>query len=277
VPIYEYLNVVLIVVAVSAWGYAWWIHRTRSGRIRALEQEVVILRAKLHTLEAQFANLMEVNQRMVIRERDLLRAIDRLERDLARARQRIMELEQASGISRLSILAVWPRAGGEVTSPADALYNTSPNVDYILIPPPVTRERVLRYLDMGRYNVVEVDAHGTDSGILLDTEEGGQDITRPGWWARVLRDRGIELAVLMACRTAEIGDSLSRAGIPYVVATIGDITERAASMFVRSFYRYLADGMSIPDAFDRARGALPQEDYQRVRLWRNPATVTEVM
>lgn len=104
--------------------------------------------------------------------------------------------------------------------------------------------------DANPWRRVHISAHASSEGILL--ADGMAD---PAWWNEVLD--GVTGIVLAACKTMAVADSVAGL-VPYVVAIRENINNEDASQFTFSFWRAVADGLFMPEAFERAVAETPQ-------------------
>ncbi|RTL36295.1 MAG: CHAT domain-containing protein [Burkholderiales bacterium] len=110
------------------------------------------------------------------------------------------------------------------------------------------------------------NADGTGHGALMLLQDGGQ--SHPWTTDSValnLADKGIQLAVLSACRSAQgdgrnpwagVAPSLARAGVPAVIGMQYTVFDESALTFSRRFYERWAAGSSIEEAVVEARLAI---------------------
>ncbi len=123
-------------------------------------------------------------------------------------------------------------------------------------------------------------ASSSAGGVLAFEREGGGEelVTGERLAAALYRDpqaRGLRLAVLNACHTADSGSdswagaaqSLVSAGFPAAVAMRGPIPDQAAIRFARAFYEALAAGSTLPRAISLARRAIFAEVSDLSWLW----------
>jgi hypothetical protein len=97
---------------------------------------------------------------------------------------------------------------------------------------------------------IHISSHANDQGIAL-----ADGVADPDWWNETLN--GVAGIVLAACQTMTVADAIAGL-VPYVVAIREDINNQDASQFVFSFWRAVADGLSFPEAFERALSETPQ-------------------
>ena len=234
------------------------------------EQEALIQQqaSTIESLRATIQLLRDDYRAALAREADALRQINELQDQVERMRAQVRALRERRGMD-LRILGIWPETELRAMAARDALYNLG--IPYQALTGHVTREDVIRELDAGDYNVVEVDSHGMrnqeptregiEGGILLS-----DGLAPPGWWGEVFRTYGqdVELVVLMACESLDVVDALVRAGVPAVVGTRRDIDDRAAAQFVLNFYRALADGDDVEQAVRAGRMVLDRDQADRI-------------
>lgn len=127
-----------------------------------------------------------------------------------------------------------------------------------------TEYHILHFGGHGEYNASATDdAKGT---LIFQDENGyGQRVGAIAL-ARLLRDRGsMQLVVLNACEGARadsgnafagMAQTLIRQAIPSVIAMQFSLSDGAAQLFTRAFYRALADSLGIDEAIGAARLAL---------------------
>jgi hypothetical protein len=123
-----------------------------------------------------------------------------------------------------------------------------------------------------------------EGALVLESGDGGVDLVPAEQLAVNLRGRGVQLAVLGACRTGRrdgenvwsgVAPALMRAGIPAVVAMQYKIWDEAAIAFSRSFYKGLASGLILDQAVAVGRIAAfnqthaRKDDYELGRYWQD--------
>jgi len=102
--------------------------------------------------------------------------------------------------------------------------------------------------------ILHFDGHGTQNGSLaFESPCGEAHLVTPSLLARITAEHGIKMVVLRASHAAECVDALRDAGIPAVVGMADSIMQDAAVAFVSRFYRGLARGRSLKEAFERGR------------------------
>lgn len=107
----------------------------------------------------------------------------------------------------------------------------------------------------GRVNIFHYGGHATPSVLYLERDGGGNESFFSEGLARFLGvQKGINLVFLNACSTEKQALRLIEENIPAVVATSQDIPDDVAVMFAEAFYKGLASGASIEEAFKEADG-----------------------
>ncbi|WP_428262820.1 effector-associated domain 2-containing protein [Haliangium sp.] len=125
----------------------------------------------------------------------------------------------------------------------------------------VRADDLLQALNQHRPEVVHFGGHGSDSGeILLTGRDGQAQPVSPRALEtlfRTLRD-DIRVVVLSACYSRPQAEAIT-SSIDCVVGVQGAIADHAAVAFAASFYRALAFGRSVQNAFDQGVTALALE------------------
>jgi hypothetical protein len=165
----------------------------------------------------------------------------------------------------INVLAIWPHSDTDplnVADEAEGLFNSG--VSYDALTGSIERRDVVRRLRRGKYNVLQVDAHGTKQYIYLNDDTP----TLPGWWARLVKDHDIDLVVLMACNSdSSMADGLLRNGVNAVITVDGEIKDAAAVDFVTALYENLASGDSLKFAVERAKLVMDFDQQAMIRHW----------
>jgi CHAT domain/Effector-associated domain 7 len=121
-------------------------------------------------------------------------------------------------------------------------------------------------------------AEGRGSLIYHDANGGPVRVSAERL-AMLLRDRGVRLAMLGACQSAQrdgvnpwsgVATSMVRAGIPAVVGMQFKILDNNALAFNRQFYRALLSGQSIDEAMHAGRLAMLMQTGDDERDWGVP-------
>lgn len=136
--------------------------------------------------------------------------------------------------------------------------------------PPVV-ERRIREL---RPHVVHFSGHchwrPSGSRLVLQGTDGEAFLSAEGF-AKLLRETGVELAILNACDSAGrpngVAEELHAAGIPSVIGLQGSVLDAGAPRLMRHFYEAALDGATIEDALAevrQAQGPGPNLCYQPI-------------
>lgn len=196
----------------------------------------------------------------------LISKVLHLERKEARLQETIAELQKKVGINPQAprkpfVLGIWPSSNLDTKAERNAIYNAG--FQYrSLAGPAVTRSSILRELRTGSVTILEVGAHGDETGIMVN----GQNLSA-GWWENALRDHDLEIALLLACTSiSSVADAMKRAGVEHVIAVDGEIDDIAAVEFARQFYQLYADGESVEDAVSEAKLSLEPAQAERIIL-----------
>lgn len=144
------------------------------------------------------------------------------------------------------------------------------NVEVVKEVPEATRGRLRKALAKYRPHILHIAAHGeeVDGGRLLlhpdDPREApvvsGEELVE---WMRagIQAELEVRLVTLAACDTSGIARTLSRAGVPVVVAMQMPQRDDSGVTFAKHFYGHLCDpaSASAAQALSRARSDAPQE------------------
>ncbi|MDT5270140.1 MAG: hypothetical protein QOH49_2326 [Acidobacteriota bacterium] len=106
-------------------------------------------------------------------------------------------------------------------------------------------------------HVVHFAGHGNDAGIYLENDEGRSCLVS-GEWLELLFNvalKHVRLIVLNAC-SSEAQTEKFRQFVDYVVGTNDAIADGAAVLFTAQFYRGIAVGETVREAFLQAQGKL---------------------
>src|SRR6266480_805769 len=116
--------------------------------------------------------------------------------------------------------------------------------------PAATIHDVSRALLNGTFQVIHISGHGSGSGLILETEQGGQYLVHPPTLAELFEEYrpSIQCVILNACYSISQG-SLTSLGIPYTIAMEDSLYDNAAIEFSRGFYDALGAGKSIDFAY----------------------------
>ena len=112
-------------------------------------------------------------------------------------------------------------------------------------------------------DIVHFSGHGEEGGIVLLDDGGAARLVSQGALARLLRRRDVKLLVLNACFSDAQASALPSA-VKTIVGTTDAVDDVAALRFSVAFYRTLADGHSISDAFRDGGDAVDLNDLENV-------------
>lgn len=114
----------------------------------------------------------------------------------------------------------------------------------------VRPDDLLRELAAERHDVIHFSGHAHDGELFLNGEEGQAAPVTAAPLADLLRAHSdsIRMVVLNACTTESLARQLA-AVVPCVVAMNGAVEDQAALAFAKAFYRALAFGLSVQNAF----------------------------
>ena len=123
-----------------------------------------------------------------------------------------------------------------------------------------TFETIQSYLNEKDYHIVHFTGHGTEIDgrgfLVLENEDLTARLVDNQVIADLFAGRGIRLAVLNACNSADLADKLVRKGVPAVVAMQYSILDDSATGFAFAFYQALASGRAIDQSLTEARLAM---------------------
>ncbi len=132
----------------------------------------------------------------------------------------------------------------------------------------VTGDSLQRALDGARFDVFQYSGHGGSGGggfLCFEGSEADDGRFPAAKLGLLLADKGVRVAVLAACVTAEIEvalpwSSVARAlvanGVPAVVGMQLNIGDDSAIEFLSTFYRKLAAFMTVGEAINEARKSI---------------------
>ena len=124
---------------------------------------------------------------------------------------------------------------------------------------------IFHFAGHGDFTAAAATAERDEAWLLLEQLDGASDRWQVDELAQRLAGRGIQLAVLGACRSAErgsgnawagIAQSLAREGIPAVVGMQFTVFDPSAIAFSRMLYRAWARGCELEEAVAEARSAI---------------------
>ncbi len=148
---------------------------------------------------------------------------------------------------------------------------------------PATRARLRDAIRDGA-DIFHFGGHGrfdpaTQEGVLFIEGRGDADLFGSDELALLLRDAGVQLAVLGACETSRgdrrrhwsgVAQALSRQAVPAVIGNQFEIRDDLAAMLAYELYAYVLSGHSVDEALARARIALATEANLETRDWGVP-------
>ncbi|HTE19907.1 MAG TPA: NB-ARC domain-containing protein, partial [Armatimonadota bacterium] len=114
-------------------------------------------------------------------------------------------------------------------------------------------------------HVVHFSGHGSDEGLMLVGTDGGPQPVSPAALRQLFQAfRGdIRVVVLNACLSLPQAQAIAEI-VGCAIGTGDEISDGAAITFGGSFYRALAFGHSVQNAFEQARAALAMEHPSEV-------------
>lgn len=137
-----------------------------------------------------------------------------------------------------------------------------------------THETLREALRTFRPHIFHFVGHGViqdgQASVLLENSDGRAFPISATVLTEILRDSPIRLAVLNACDTgtSPLNDAISglagallAGGLPAVIGTLRQVTDEAALVFTREFYRSLTAGYPVEAAIIEARKALNIEGW----------------
>jgi serine/threonine protein kinase len=129
----------------------------------------------------------------------------------------------------------------------------------------------------GRIVIFHYSGHADEDDLFYYSEDGSPAQFNAEGLARFLgAQEGLELVFLNACATQDQAKGLMEAGIPAVIATSRKIGDTMAREFAEDFYRGIASGANVEQAFAEAEGiqlgnlgpmAFMKEDPTRGIFW----------
>lgn len=112
----------------------------------------------------------------------------------------------------------------------------------------------------GRVKIFHYGGHADEDELWLETESGGNKSFFSLGLARFLgSQQGLELVFLNGCATLQHAQLLLDANIPAVIATSRKIDDKQARQFAGYFYKGIASGASIQEAYGEAEGLMLAE------------------
>lgn len=108
---------------------------------------------------------------------------------------------------------------------------------------------LLRLISEHRPQVVHFSGHGCPDGIVLRSDTGDAIVAGAQALQRLFRDRGVKVVVLNSCYSETQAAAIAATGA-VVVGTTDVVDDEAAKRFSAAFYRSLANGYSVGEAFE---------------------------
>ncbi|MEM6757877.1 MAG: CHAT domain-containing protein [Pseudomonadota bacterium] len=156
--------------------------------------------------------------------------------------------------------------------------------------PRATRRDLHLKIGNGNFDILHFIGHGYwnfdtgESGLVLETAQGTSDRLGDDALRDVLSRRGLRMAFLNACDTGRglrqdipevlapggVAQDLFAAGVPNVIANQFPVGDRAAVIFARAVYDFLARGATIAKAMREARIAVKSETNHDPLVWATP-------
>jgi hypothetical protein len=138
----------------------------------------------------------------------------------------------------------------------------------------VTAERLMEKVTSFRPHLFHFVGHGIaengEAFLVIEGPERESRFLEASFLATILRDSQIKLAVLNACDTGKMPTADAITGLagalildamPAVVGTTRKVSDDAALLFTREFYRCLLSGVPVEGAVVEARKALSIENW----------------
>ncbi|MEM7370587.1 MAG: CHAT domain-containing protein [Bacteroidota bacterium] len=142
----------------------------------------------------------------------------------------------------------------EIHAIRDALYQRVVPPYRIEIADHVSLDDLIMQFDRheGRIQAFHYAGHADSLSLMLE-EEGKTELAGIEGFARLLGEQhGLQLVFLNGCATEAHAKAIIEAGVPTVVATSTEISDRAAAIFSERFYQRLGDGKTVEKAFKHA-------------------------
>ncbi len=112
------------------------------------------------------------------------------------------------------------------------------------------------YRSHERVAILHYGGHSNSNGLQLEDRQGeAQDLA-----VLLGKEKGLKLVFLNGCSTEAQVELLWKAGVPAVIATTADINDTKAKKLAHHFYKAIASGRSIKDAFEIAASAIRDDD-----------------
>jgi len=115
--------------------------------------------------------------------------------------------------------------------------------------------QVVHYIGHGDY-----DAENQEGELLFEDESSATSSVKASWLATLLRDSGVRLAFLNACKTGHaaggVAEVLVRREVPAALGMQVSVRDDVAIAFSANFYAALADGWPVDAAVVEGRKAI---------------------
>ena len=260
-------TIYVLALVIAAFVAMRWIERRLGHRIGESpplsSEEIKRLQAQVDKLQVLLDYAEEERDKTSRQLAQAYRRIEHLERKEGELQEKITALQLIidGKASKVTVLGIWPASNLDTSAERDSVYNAG--FEYrSLRGAEVTRSSILRELRTGNIAIIEVGAHGNPDAIIANELQLGA-----GWWQRVLTDRQIKVAVILACFSdTAIAEAMKRAGVQHVIAVTGEIEDKSAVEFALQFYQLYAAGMDVQKAFSEAKLALDYRQAEKLVL-----------
>jgi hypothetical protein len=121
-----------------------------------------------------------------------------------------------------------------------------------------TTERLGDFLAKGKGKILHFSCHGCPEYLAVDDGWGQLqplETRRLREWISICGHR-LKFVFVSACHSEDIGQAFIDAGVPHVICCSGRVQTEAAVEFEKAFYRALANGILLLEAFKLARQQL---------------------
>jgi hypothetical protein len=251
-----FIGIIFFIAATVAIQRGWIKVSDGNGELQELKDQVEKFQVLLDYAEEE----RDKTSRQLARALRRVEALEHREKELE-AKITALQLVIDGKGGKVTVLGIWPQSDLNTAAERDSVYNAG--FEYrALFGPAVTRSNVLREFRTGNISIIEIGAHGTPDAIIANELQ-----LNAGWWQRVLRERSVRVAVILACFSDNsIADAMKRAGVQHVIAITGEIEDSAAIEFAQQFYQLYAAGMDVRRAFDEAKLALDYRQAEKLVL-----------
>lgn len=155
---------------------------------------------------------------------------------------------------------------------ADAIEARQVNLE-ILQGADATWENLQQAMRIVQPHFLHFVGHGAEGMFMLENSDRRSHVLETSDLINLLSDWGVSVVILNGCHTGSTKDSeittgiargLASAGVSSVIATLDEIEDSAALMFIREFYRSFTDGYNLETSLTEARKALSVERWNWV-------------